>query len=105
MSLKEQLAAKKAAEAVAPEEQAIAAAAVEELKKISEVGLAAAKPAEKQPEPDYEGPQFRKGSFAYQFKYSRGVIKCDKAGVYTPKTAEEFEILKHAVKAGNILFN
>ena len=29
----------------------------------------------------------------------------DKMGVYTPQNAKEFEILKHAVKAGNILFN
>ena len=124
MNLKEQLAAKKAAEdkknegalpanselTVAEVEAIIQAAeAVNELVKISEIGLAAAaestKPTEKQPEPDYSGPQFRKGSFAYQFKYSKGTIKCDKAGIYTPQTAEEFEILKHQVLRGNILFN
>ena len=91
-TLKEQLAAKKALEVEKT------AGSLPEVKAPTES-------AEKQPEPEYEGPQFRKGSFAYQFKYSRGTIKCDKAGVYTPKNAEEFEILKHAVKAGNILFN
>lgn len=90
MNLKEQLAAKKAAEATKNEGS---------LPKV-EAPAESAKPVEKQ-----EGPQFRKGSFAYQFKYSKGTIKCDKMGVYTPKNAVEFEILKHAVKSGNILFN
>lgn len=92
-TLKEQLAAKKAAEEQKNEGAKAEAPTESEIE------------AEKQPEQDYEGPQFRKGSFAYQFKYSRGTIKCDKNGIYTPKNAEEFEILKHAVKAGNILFN
>lgn len=95
MNLKEQLAAKKAAEATKNEGS---------LPKV-EAPAESATVEEKQPEPDYKGPQFRKGSFAYQFKYSKGVIKCDKMGVYTPKNAVEFEILKHAVKAGNIFFN
>lgn len=96
-TLKEQLAAKKATEAEAEAEA--------ETKAKAEAPTESEIEAEKQPEQEYEGPQFRKGSFAYQFKYSKGVIKCDKNGIYTPRNAEEFEILKHAVKAGNILFN
>ena len=123
MNLKEQLEAKKVeaakVDAQASKAEDIAAVAgkapteseieavIQAAEAINTLTLAAksTKPAEKQPEPDYSGPQFRKGSFAYQFKYSKGTIKCDKAGVYTPQTAEEFEILKHQVLRGNILFN
>lgn len=105
LTLKEQLAAKALeANIKAPTEQPKVEFKAEEYK-VEEPKVEEAKKLEAKKEEKQEGPQFRKSTFAYQFKYSHGVIKADKMGVYTPQNAKEFEILKHAVKAGNILFN
>jgi hypothetical protein len=101
MNLKEQLEAKKAAASVNNEGALPEAEKAPEKDPIPEVAKAT-KNTPPAPQPNL---QFRKGSFAYVFKYSRGSIKCDKMGVYTPQNEEEFEILKHQVQTGNILFN
>lgn len=103
MNLKEQLAAKRVAEEAVKNEGALPKVVAPEER--AEPKAEEAKKPEAKKEEKQEGPQFRKGSFAYQFKYSGGTIKANKAGIYTPQNEEEFEILKHQVLRGNILFN